>query len=177
MSCVSTHSPLLVRKRHQISYGGLEGIWAQHTTAQAPFGPAPPHLPRAFQLCAGVLHTRRAKPSPAAVHPYFCLPTTTPRCGRWFRPRSNHSSSSGQGASGSMRGHPGGKLSATAPCPCRTVPPETYPAGPTLTCQAATAAAASILGLSSCFLVESASTTPRAFSIGSKGLSPPSLLG
>lgn len=81
------------------------------------------------------------------------------------------------GASGSMRGHPGGKLSATAPCPCRTVPPETYPAGPTLTCQAATAAAASILGLSSCFLVESASTTPRAFSIGSKGLSPPSLLG
>lgn len=50
------------------------------------------------------------------------------------------------------------------------------PAGPALTCQAAAAATASILSLSSCFLVKSASTAPRAVAIGSAGLSPLFLL-
>lgn len=50
------------------------------------------------------------------------------------------------------------------------------PTGPALTCHTATTTTASILGLSSCFLLQSAATVPRLLAIGSPELGPPFLL-
>ena len=69
-------------------------------------------------------HTRREKPSPAALHPFQFRPP--PRAvDNGFAPGQTTPPVPGRGASGPRRSHPGAELSFPAPYPCPTVTPET----------------------------------------------------
>lgn len=140
----------------------------------SPVRPGPAHRGPSSSAQARC-HTRRAKPSPAALHPYSSLPPP-----RVVEDGLTPGQTTPPVPGGGHRG-PGAailELSFRSRLPTRAQQSlqKPNPAGPALTCHAATAAAASILGLSSSFLTESASTAPRALAIGSGGLSPLFLL-
>lgn len=175
MHDISTHSPLSSRKGHQETskrFGSLG------TTPQPKPHSAWPRPPRsAFQLCAGALPHATGETIPRSLTPLFLsTPPHPPAVDDGLAPGQTTPPVPGGGRRG-----PGEailELSLWSRLPARARRPlqKPNPTGPALTCHATTATAASILGLSSCFLAESASTAPRTFAIGATGFSPPSLL-
>lgn len=148
-----------------------------HTTAQAPFGPAPPT--EGLRALRRRLTTRGGRNHPPQPYtPIYVYPPLSP-------PHVvDNGLVPGQTTPPVLGGGRRGPGAATLELSFRfrllahahrslQKPNLAWPA---LTCQAATATAASILGLSACFLVESASTTPLTFTIGATGLSPLFLL-
>lgn len=170
----STHSPLPARQGHQDISRRFRG--SPGTPQPRPHS-ARPRLPRAFQLCAGALPHATGETIPRSLAPLFLSTHPTPAVDDGLAPGQTTPPVPGGG-----RRRPGEAIlelnfRSRLPARARRSLQKPNPAGPALTCHAATATAASILGLSSCFLAESASTAPRTFTIGSAGFTSPSLLG
>lgn len=171
----STHSPLPARQGHQETSRRFRGRLG--TTSQPRLHSARPRLLRAFQLCAGALPHATGETIPRSLAPLFLSTHPTPAVDDGLAPGQTTPPVPGGGRRGPREAILGLSFRSRLPARARRSLQKPNPAGPALTCHAATATAASILGLSSCFLAESASTAPRTFTIGSAGFSPPSLLG